>query len=83
MREASLKIITYSSFLVLYSSLPARFKNSKFDNKHDLADFTKAFDSGLKTTFSDNTKPQFVKFCRVRENDTRCGVSGGKFNLPG
>ena len=83
MRKASLRIIARARFLVLYSSLLARFKNSKFDNKHDLADFTKAFDTGLKTAFSDNTKPQFVKFCRARDNDTRCGVSGGKFNLPG
>ena len=61
----------------------ARFKDSKFDNKEDLAAFTTAFDTGLKTSFSDNSKPQFVKFGSLRDNDTRCGVKSGKLSLAG
>jgi len=61
----------------------ARFKDSKFDNKDDLAAFAGAFDTGLKATFSDNGKLQFVKFGSPRDNDTRCGVRGGRFSLPG
>ena len=65
------------------SSPSARFKDSKFDNKEDLAAFTAAFDTGLKATFSDKSKPQFVKFGSPRDNDTRCGVKGGRVTLPG
>ena len=67
----------------LIFSPSARFKDSKFDNKDDLAAFTAAFDTGLKTSFSDNSKPQFVRFGSPRDNDTGCGVKGGKFSLPG
>jgi len=66
-----------------YFPLLARLKNSSFDNGHDLAAFTESFDTGLKTTFSDNSKPQFVKFGSLRDNDTRCGVKSGKLSLPG
>lgn len=66
-----------------YFSPLARLKNSKFDNKQDLAAVAESFDTGLKETFSDNTKPQFVKFGSPRDNDARCGVKGGKLTLPG
>ena len=66
-----------------YFPLLARLKNSSFDNKQDLAAFTESFDIGLKTTFSDNSKPQFVKFGSLRDNDARCGVKSGKLSLPG
>jgi len=83
MQEVSLRAATHARSPVLFSLLLARFKNSKFDNKKDLAAFTEAFDTGLKTTFSDNSKPQFVKFGSPRDNDTRCSVKGGKFTLAG
>jgi len=62
---------------------PARFKNSRFDNVQDLAAFTESFDTGLKTTFSDKSKPWFVKFGSLRDNDAACGVKGGKLSLQG
>jgi len=61
----------------------ARFKNSKFDNKQDLALFTESFETGLKRTFSDSDKPHFVRFGSPRDNDARCGMIGGKFTLQG
>ena len=61
----------------------ARLRNSRFDNEQDLAALTESFDTGLKTTFSDSSKPQFVKFGSPRDNDARCGVKLGKFNLAG
>jgi len=61
----------------------ARLKNSRFDNEQDLEALTGSFDTGLKVTFSDSSKPQFVKFGSPRDNDARCGVKGGKFNLAG
>ena len=64
-------------------SLIVRFKNSAFDNGQDLAAFTESFDTGLKTVFSGNSKPQFVKFGSLRDNDARCGVKSGKLSLPG
>jgi len=45
--------------------------------------FTDSFDTGLKTTFSDKSKPQFVKFGSLRDNDAACGVKGGKLSLQG
>jgi len=59
------------------------FKGTKFDNKNDLETFTRAFDTKLKTTFSDSSKPQFVKFGLTRDTDTRAGVSNGRMGLPG
>jgi len=67
---------------LIFSPL-ARFKNSKFNNKDDLAAFTESFDAGLKETFSDSSKDQFVRFGSPRDNDARCGVRGGKFSLLG
>ena len=67
-----------------YFSYLARFRNSKkFNNKVDLASFAETFDTGLKETFSDNSKSQFVKFGSARDEDARCGVKGGKLSLPG
>ena len=68
-----------------YPSLLAKLKKSKFDNKHDLAAFAESFDiaGGLKTIFSDNSRPQFVKFGSKRDNDARCNVKDGKLELPG
>ena len=67
-----------------YFSYLARFRNSKkFNNKVDLASFAETFDTGLKETFSDNSKSQFVKFGGPRDDDARCGVKGGKLSLPG
>jgi len=45
--------------------------------------FTKSFDTGLKVSFSDNSKAQYVRFCSPWDNDESCGVKGGKLNLPG
>ena len=59
-----------------------RFENSDF-NEQDIAIFAERFDTGLKATFSDNSKPQFVKFGSPRDKDESCGVKGGKLNLPG
>jgi hypothetical protein len=67
----------------LISTSPARLKGSKFDNKDDLAALTDSFDTGLKATFSDNTKTQFVKFGSPRDNNTGCGVKNGKFSILG
>jgi hypothetical protein len=80
--EGKLEIIFRACFLVLFSPL-ARFKKSKFDNKQDLAAFTESFDTGLKVTFSDSSKPQFVKFGSLRDNDTSCGVKAGKLTVQG
>jgi len=61
-----------------------KFKNSsKFNNEQGLALFTERFDTGLKATFSDNNKQQFVKFCSSWDDDASCGVKGGRFTLPG
>ncbi|KAF9650957.1 hypothetical protein BDM02DRAFT_3184899 [Thelephora ganbajun] len=60
-----------------------RLKNSKFDNKQDLAGLAESFDTGLKTTFSDSSKTQYVKFGSLRDNDTRCGVKAGKLSFLG
>jgi len=67
----------------LFFPYPARLKDSKFDNEQDLAAFTESFDTGLKEAFSDSSKPQFVKFGSLRDNDVRCGVKSGKLSLPG
>ena len=76
--------ILFAPVTLSYFSHLVRFKNSeKFNNVLDLAAFTKTFDTGLKTTFSDGSKPQFVKFGSSRDNDARCGVKGGKLSLPG
>jgi hypothetical protein len=61
----------------------AKFKNSKFNSKSDLDTFTECFDKGLKGIFSEEGKPQFVKFGSARDNDNRCGVKGGKLTLQG
>jgi hypothetical protein len=60
-----------------------RLKDSKFDSKEDLAAFTEGFDTKLKETFADSNKPQSVKFGSLRDNDTRCGVKGGRLSLQG
>ena len=76
--------ILFALVTLSYFSHLARLKNSKkFNNKVDLAAFTESFDTGLKTTFSDSSKPQFVKFGSPRDDDARCGVKGGKLSLPG
>ena len=67
---------------LIFSPL-ARFKNSRLDNKHDLATFTEAFDTGLKRSFSDNSKTQHVRFGASRDNDASCGIKGGRLTLPG
>jgi hypothetical protein len=61
----------------------ASLRNSRFGNEQDLAAFAESFDTGLKETFSDSSKPQFVKFGSLRDNDARCGVKSGKLNLAG
>ena len=60
-----------------------KLKKSKFDNEQDLAAFTESFDTGLKEAFSDNNKPQFVKFGSLRDNDARCSVKSRKLSLTG
>jgi len=60
-----------------------KLKGSRFGNKQDLAAFTESFDTGLKESFSDSTKAQFVKFGSPRDNDTRCSVKSGKLSLAG
>lgn len=62
---------------------PARLKNSRFDTEQDLASLTESFDTGLKTSFSDNKKLLWVKFGAPRDNDPRCGVKGGKLSITG
>jgi len=64
-------------------SHPGKFKNTKFNDEQDLVAFTDSFDTGLKTTFSDKSKSQFVKFGSLRDNDAACGVKGGKLSLQG
>lgn len=60
----------------------ARLKNSRF-TESDLDAFTECFDKGLKGNFSEDSKLQFVKFGSLRDNDSRCGVKGGKLALQG
>jgi hypothetical protein len=62
---------------------PERFRKSKYDDEKYLAIFTEKFDTGVKRTFSDNTKPQWVKFGSPRDNNTRCGVKDGKIRVQG
>jgi len=81
--EGKLGILSSTCFLVLFFSPPERFKNSKFDNDQDLAAFTESFDAGLKRTFSNNSKPQFVKFGSLRDTDGHCGVKYGRLSLQG
>ena len=69
----------FRSFL----SPTAKLKGSKFCSKEDLDTFTECFDKGLKTNFSDDRKPKFVKFVSARENDSRCDIKGGKLTLQG
>lgn len=63
----------------------AKFKStkSKFDTEADLESFAGCFDKGLKTAFSDDSKPKFVKFGSARDNDSRCDVKGGQLTLQG
>lgn len=61
----------------------AKLKGSKFYTESDLQAFTESFDKGLKVNFSDGTRPQFVKFGSVRDNDSRCDVKGGRLTLQG
>ena len=61
----------------------AKFRNSKFDTESDLDAFTECFDKGLKNSFSEGSKPQFVKFGSARDNDGRCDVKNGKLTLQG
>jgi len=61
----------------------AKFKKSKFDNETDLDAFTDRFDKGLKTNFSEDSKPKFVKFGSARDNDNRCDVKSGQMTLQG
>ena len=77
------KVDVISCLAPILFPLIARFKNSSFDNGQDLAAFTESFDTVLKTVFSDGSKPQFVKFGSLRDNDARCGVMSGKLSLPG
>ena len=46
-----------------------RFKSSKskFDTEADLESFAGCFDKGLKTAFSEDSKPKFVKFGPARD----------------
>ena len=81
--ECKPEIVSCACFLILFFSPPARLKNSKFDNEQDLTAFTESFNTGLKAIFSDNSKPQFVRFGSPRDTDARCGVKGGKFTLQG
>ena len=76
--------ILFAPVALSYFSHLARLKNSEqFNNELDLAAFTKSFDTGLKMTFSDSSKTQFVKFGSPRDDDACCGVKGGKLSLPG
>jgi len=78
-----------SSFLQLIPRIlrlpTAKFKStkSKFDTEADLESFAGCFDKGLKTAFSDDSKPKFVKFGSARDNDSRCDVKGGQLTLQG
>ena len=80
--EGKVEIISCPSPRLIFPCL-VRFKNSRFDNGQVLAAFTESFDTGLKATFSDGSKPQFVKFGSLRDNDEHYGVKSGKLSLPG
>ena len=67
----------------IFLSPTAKLKGSKFCSKEDLDTFTECFDKGLKTNFSDDRKPKFVKFVSARENDSRCDIKGGKLTMQG
>ena len=69
--------------LTFFFLASARFKGSKFDNKQDIEALAGSFDAGLKTTFSDNTKQQYIKFGSPRDNNVGCGVKNGKFSVSG
>ena len=82
MLNVSLKNLT-DLFPFLNFPPSARLKGSKFDNKEDLKALTESFDSGLKSTFSDNAKQQYIKFGSPRDKNLSCGVKDGKFSVLG
>jgi len=59
-----------------------KFKNSKFD-AGDISEFGWRFEKGLKRTFSEDNKPQFVEFDSAEDDYGRCDVKGGKLTLQG
>ena len=61
----------------------AKFKGSKFDTESDLDAFEDCFDKGLKVSFSEDSKPKFVKFGSARDNNVRCDVKNGQLVLQG
>jgi len=64
--------------------LAAKLKGSKkFNTESDLEAFIECFNNGLKGNFSEDNKPQFVKFGSARDNDNRCDVKGGRLMLQG
>jgi len=84
MRKARSKLFPARLPILYILPRPGRLKGSRFGTKQDLAAFTESFDTGLKETFSDSTKPhEFVKFGSLRDNDTHCGVKSGKLSLTG
>ena len=62
----------------------AKLKGSKkFNTESDLEAFTECFNNGLKFHFSEDNKPQFVKFGTVRDNDSSCDIKNGRLTLQG
>lgn len=55
---------------------------NKTDQKNVLETLTKSFD-GMKATFSDKTKYQFLKFGSPRETHPRISVRNGKLSVLG
>ena len=45
--------------------------------------FSQKFDEGLRMVFSNDQAAQYVKFCGPRDNDTKCGIKGGRLTLTG
>jgi len=54
-----------------------------FNTLEDITSFSQKFDDGLKKSFFDDKKTQYIKFGCPRDNDPQYGVKAGKLSLTG
>lgn len=54
-----------------------------FNTLEDITAFSQKFDDGLKKSFFDDKKTQYIKFGCPRDNDPQHGVKAGKLSLTG
>lgn len=60
-----------------------KLKKSAFNTPEDISDIAQGFDVGVKKTFFDDKKAQYIKFGCPRDNDASCGIKLGKLMLLG